>query len=1469
MAALFGAKPAGLRTKYSGMRTTASVFGIPIPLIYGKQRIAGKVIWYGDFQANKAKSSGKKGGGGGKGMGKSPGSWVYTTAVEVLLCQGNVQGIESVWESVGKFVTASSSEPFTVPGGGGTYTPTNAAQFSNDAGVGYDTAYSIVALDYGAPGAVTFTGTNTSPFVKVTGTPLAGQYKVDPVTGVYTFASADAGKVLTISYSFYSFQTIQTELTIIPFSAPYTYTVEHQPYFGGDKGVYYYPSGTLLKAGLGGAGTYDANGGSYVFAGGSDAGKAVVVTYQYNQVNSDQNAPSQLNMTFFSGARGQAAWSYMTSKHPGSDLGYSDVCYMGSSGLYLGYSPTMPNYNYEIIGLYPAGAGIQDANPADVIESILTDTGFGAGFAKQNLSYTLQSPARSYWAANNFFISMVLEQQNSAGAVIGEILEASRVGAFWSEGLLKFVPNSSVTAVANGYVYNPKTSPVVSLNDNDYVPGKGEEPIKVSRTAWEDAYNKVGVRWTVRTNSYNEDVLEAEDPASIDTFGLRREPPVSYPFICTEKAAQLAANLRVQAGNTVRNTYSFNLRSNYAYLEPMDIVLLTDANLGLSNTPVRLLSITDAPDKPLAVTAKDFPWATGDAVLYPKQAQKPSDDLSRGQQDPGATDIFVFEAPATLSKQEGNSLYIFVGGKELAWGGCSLWISFDNITYNLLTTTSVSGRFGTLTSPFYSGPDPDLTQDLFVTLENSTTTLSSVTQADADHFVTRSILAAPNIVNPTYYESPAAKGYNITGPTLAPITGAWSNPTNFSATRASGNFAEITLGNAPDRTTSGWGQAAGFGFSIPAGNVLLGYQIFFDAKLDQSPAIAFDSVALSIQMIPPGVSSPVVGTAKLVQLTSPFTTYQEYSVGGPRSQVSEWGTNFNLTDINKPSNALASDKFLRSTFGVNWSVAFGAMILNPAFGFSGNSAGQNCSFYNSVAWPNDQWAQVTITLYNTGVNGVGVALRANSSSSGNAYIFYLFQNLNQWVLRKVVNGATSNLDSGNFTFAIGDTLYLEVQGTTLIARINGNTVSTKTDSSLATGSAGISSYFNDQTVYGSSWQGGDFTTDNDTMGPTFQAISAGTLPSPFVVDVRNARMRVFVGTGQATPEIIGYKTAALVGDHIYKLSYLRRGIENTKAQNWPKGSFFGRLDQASYVYQYPASYIGKTAYIKATSFNIFGNMAQSITQVSAVVVPLIGVSGAYDIGSGALLTNAGSVPPTWYGPFTYTSNTTSITWTWDIYVVRNDGSTQHFVGTQTTSGLTSNTTYYFYPYLDDANGLTKTVLTFLGGGHGTPTWAFTASERSNANAALASAYQHVGLAAAPMAAATTASGGGGGGGGGGGCFTGNVKVRTLDFGIVRFDALPTDRDFLIENECGIFFARLLVHENHTSEMLDMGRGELVTLNHLLKAGEKWVCAEHYFSNVSQRTVCTTVYNLQVLTRDEEARHYILENGIVAHNSKMV
>lgn len=104
MSGLFGGGAGNIKAPapLTALRVQTSAYGLPIPIIYGKARISGNLIWYGDFAKHEQQQSGGKGGGGGMS------SYTYTASVLLSICEGGIQAINNVWQDKDKKTLAAA-----------------------------------------------------------------------------------------------------------------------------------------------------------------------------------------------------------------------------------------------------------------------------------------------------------------------------------------------------------------------------------------------------------------------------------------------------------------------------------------------------------------------------------------------------------------------------------------------------------------------------------------------------------------------------------------------------------------------------------------------------------------------------------------------------------------------------------------------------------------------------------------------------------------------------------------------------------------------------------------------------------------------------------------------------------------------------------------------------------------------------------------------------------------------------------------------------------------------------------------------------------------------------------------------------------------------------------------------------------------------------------------------------------------
>jgi hypothetical protein len=395
--------------RYSGelhnLQVTESIFGTCVPIVFGTTRVHGKLLFYGGFNAQKAKNSAGKGIFGGKAT-----QFIYYADNLQCLGQGSssdvCKGVINIWDQNGRLANQNTSydylieSPYTIQ-------PSINPGITASLGVYQPNVPTSVSTDNfgsGNPSGSSTVVTQNVAFDDTPGAPQgSGQYTFNPSTGTYTFHPSDAGKTVTIVYStvFSIYYDVTLQAAAIPQGQiPPRITADNEQYFYQDQGVVFVDTGAALTRDSddsenepGQSGHYnvktgspgEANSGGFYTFNRADAGRFVYIRYSFTSSDSELTNTSSLNITFFSGALSQAPWSYIQSKYPGQQLGYNAVAYVGFNPMYLGGSALVQPYNYELSGLELFGGGTLDAHPLDAFFSMLVDPLIGAGFPVQDL----------------------------------------------------------------------------------------------------------------------------------------------------------------------------------------------------------------------------------------------------------------------------------------------------------------------------------------------------------------------------------------------------------------------------------------------------------------------------------------------------------------------------------------------------------------------------------------------------------------------------------------------------------------------------------------------------------------------------------------------------------------------------------------------------------------------------------------------------------------------------------------------------------------------------------------------------------------------------------------------------------------------------------------------------------------------------------------------------------------------------
>jgi len=456
-----------------------------------------------------------------------------------------------------------------------------------------------------------------------------------------------------------------------------------------------------------------------------------------------------IGVTLFDGATPQATWGYLAASYPTEALAYPGTAYVAAANYGLGQSASIGTLSFEVQGhLYGGGANGLDADPAQVTADLLINPLYGVGFPGANIDATTvygsggDASLQTYCKAMGLCFSPFINQIETASSILTRWLQLLVVAPVWSGRVLRFIPYGDEPVTGNGVTYMPNLTPVYALSDDDLVYRAGEDPIKIARVdpyslpnlLRVEALNRTGVTSGQGLPEYQATPIEARDQAMIEQFGLRTGSTITAHEICDLNVAAVVAQTMLQRGLYVRATYKFALSWEFCLLDPMDVVTLTDANLGLSGALARITEIEEDDGGLLSITAEELVIGVSTPAANPSGATGGASINAGVEADPVNAPL-IFEPPPQLTN---NAAEIWLGASGGAggvadpnWGGCYVYASLDNVSYQKITTIQNPLRQGFLTAALPSASGYDTADALSVNLSESAGTLTSATETSA------------------------------------------------------------------------------------------------------------------------------------------------------------------------------------------------------------------------------------------------------------------------------------------------------------------------------------------------------------------------------------------------------------------------------------------------------------------------------------------------------------------------------------------------------------------------------------------------------------------------------------------------------------------------------------------------------------------------------------------------------------------
>lgn len=219
-----------------------------------------------------------------------------------------------------------------------------------------------------------------------------------------------------------------------------------------------------------------------------------------------------------------------------------------------------------------------DANPANMIYAILTDTTWGLCIPSGQIDTAAFVAVGNTLAAEGMGLSILMDSQNPAGDYINEISRHI-------DGVVYSDPSTGLVTIslARGD-YDFSLLPVLNTSNI--------KTLQLNRSSWAETINTIKVTYTDRAQNYTERVVQAQDLANVQGRGGElSSQTMAFAGFSNADAATLAAarNLKTLSYPLARFTISVN-RAAWK-LFPAGVFRLDWPPLGISGMACRVIRV--------------------------------------------------------------------------------------------------------------------------------------------------------------------------------------------------------------------------------------------------------------------------------------------------------------------------------------------------------------------------------------------------------------------------------------------------------------------------------------------------------------------------------------------------------------------------------------------------------------------------------------------------------------------------------------------------------------------------------------------------------------------------------------------------------------------------------------------------------------------------------------------------------------
>ena len=328
-------------------------------------------------------------------------------------------------------------------------------------------------------------------------------------------------------------------------------------------------------------------------------------------------------------------------------------------------------------------SGGTDIPPPEIIYRILTSSVYGLGISADDIDTSSYTAAVLYCQNEGILVSAQYRREESALAIITQLLELYGGFLIDSGGKIKFGLQEF-------------SSSVVRTIDNDHlrIDQEGEPPVLITKGARQDTYNRVKVNYFDRSLDYRQNFIEVSDEVDMDVNGVRAQ---EFPakFVMSEATARKMAVRALWGNMYARDIYDFKLGAKDADLEPGDVITLVDSYHSELQSGKQARIVTWQETEPLTFQVKAV-----EEVEYISTSTLAADDVTEATKNvlnirpKPMAEFGMYELP---DEYQGADAQLFVGYRQQSpIMGARLYVSADGVTYGLAGDTQpyvISGIF--------------------------------------------------------------------------------------------------------------------------------------------------------------------------------------------------------------------------------------------------------------------------------------------------------------------------------------------------------------------------------------------------------------------------------------------------------------------------------------------------------------------------------------------------------------------------------------------------------------------------------------------------------------------------------------------------------------------------------------------------------------------------------------------------------